>query len=56
MIFSVEKTRVLVDAILKTLKYIYLSFAPASHKIQMIPKEMIMGEINKSHVSFSLCV
>ena len=47
MIFSVEKTRVLVDAILKTLEYTYLLFAL---------KEMIMGEINKSHVSFSLCV
>ena len=48
MIFSVEKTRVLVDAILKTLKYIYFSFAPASHKVQMIPKEMIMGKLTKA--------
>ena len=48
MIISVEKTRVLVDAILKTLKYTYLSFAPASHKIQMIPKEMIMGKLTKA--------
>ena len=54
MILSVEKTRVLVDGILKTLEYVYLPIAPASHKIQIIPKEMIMG--NKSHAVFSLCV